>query len=42
MHAHEQGNYQYVSNFEQEGNEYEADLEQQQGCKYILDSDQNY
>jgi hypothetical protein len=28
LHAHEQGNYQYVSVFEHESNKYEADLEQ--------------
>jgi hypothetical protein len=37
LHAHEQENCQYVSNFEQEDNEYISDLEQQQGCKYISD-----
>ena len=27
-HAHEQGNYQYISNFQQENNECESDLGQ--------------
>jgi hypothetical protein len=37
LHAHEQGNCQYVSVFEHEVNEYEEDLEKQKGCKYISD-----
>jgi hypothetical protein len=35
MHAHEQGNCQYVSDFQQENDECESDLGQQQGCKYV-------
>jgi hypothetical protein len=37
LHAQEQGNCQYVSDFEQEDNEYEADLEQQQEYEYMSD-----
>jgi hypothetical protein len=41
LHAHEQEECQYSSYFEQEGNECEADLEQQQACEIISDSDLN-
>jgi hypothetical protein len=37
MYAHEQAECQYGSDFEQEDSEYEADLEQQQACEFILD-----
>jgi hypothetical protein len=35
LHAHEQGNCKYISNFQQENSECESDLGQQQGCKYV-------
>jgi hypothetical protein len=41
MHAQEQRSYQYVSVFEQEDSEYEADLEQQQECEYMSDWESN-
>jgi hypothetical protein len=41
LHAHEQEECQYGSDFEQEGNECEADLEQQQACEFISDSGLN-
>jgi len=41
MHAHEQSECQYGSDFEQEGHEYETDLEQQKACEFISDSGQN-
>jgi hypothetical protein len=37
MHMSKQ-NVSILSDFEQEGNEYEADLEQQQACEFISDS----
>jgi hypothetical protein len=37
MHAHEQGNFQCVPDFEQEGNGYEENLEHPQECEYMSD-----
>ena len=39
--AQEQEDCQYVSDFEQESNEFEADLEQQRACEFTSDSGQN-
>jgi hypothetical protein len=41
LQAHKQVNCEYGSDFEQESNEFEADLEHQQACEFISDSGQN-
>jgi hypothetical protein len=39
LHIQQQAECQYDSDFEQEGNECETELEQQRACEFILDSD---